>query len=91
MDPLHSGGRPELYRTGGFCGASRPASMVLVLAENLNCFLFALAAIGGNTELLLQLPKIAHAAFSRFADLSISNCVADADVHGFQYTIDLRY
>jgi hypothetical protein len=39
----------------------------------------------------LQLPKIAHAAFSRFADLSISNCVADADVHGFQYTIDLRY
>jgi hypothetical protein len=61
--------------------------MVLVLAENLNCFLFALAAIGGNTELLLQLPKIAHAAFSRFADLSISNCVADADVHAFQYRI----
>jgi hypothetical protein len=83
MDPLHLCGEPELYRRGGFCGVVTTVAMRFSFDENFNCSLFALAAVGGHTKLLLQLPKIGHAVIRRLADLTISYCVADADVHDF--------
>ena len=53
------------------------------LAENFNRNLFALATIGGHAKLFLQLPKIGHTVIRRLADLSVSDRVADTDVHNF--------
>ena len=54
-----------------------------MLAEYFDCHVLARAAVAGHAEFFLQLPQIAHAGLRRFADLLVSDGVADTDIHDF--------
>jgi len=61
-----------------------------VLAQNIDGCCAALAAIRRYAQLFLQFPQTGYARLSGLADLFVSYCVANADVHTIQRLMSLR-